>query len=176
MRRRVPCRQYYVPSIIWDKLPFKHPFCSSHVCLFFFLWTHMYLLSEHMGDPVLWDIAGYKVGGMFSALHLFTANPHLARISWCVCSQSFLTLCNPMGYRSPGSSIHGIISARILEWVAISSSRGSYWPRDRSQVSFFSRWILYHLATGEAQRTTLHQEKEDNLTKRRSFTEKSGKE
>ena len=112
---------------------------------------------------------------MLSAFQLFTANPRLARISWCVCSQSFLTLCNPMGYRSPGSSIHGIISARILEWVAISSSRGSYSPRDQSQVSFFGRWILYHLATGEAQRTTLHQEKEDNLPKEDHLQKRQGK-
>ena len=38
--------------------------------------------------------------------------------------------CSP-----PSSSIHGILQARILEWVAISFSRGSFWPRDRTQVS-----------------------------------------
>ena len=51
-------------------------------------------------------------------------------------SQSCPTLCNPMDYCSPpGSSIHGILQARILEWVAIAFSRGSSWPRDRTQVS-----------------------------------------
>ena len=52
----------------------------------------------------------------------------------CVCSvvQSFLTLCNPMNYSSPGSSIHGIFQARMMEWIAISSYRGSSWPRDRT--------------------------------------------
>ena len=45
-------------------------------------------------------------------------------ISFCVCAQSHTTLCNPMGYSLPGSSVHGILQARILEWVAISSSRG----------------------------------------------------
>ena len=39
--------------------------------------------------------------------------------------QSYLTLCNPMDYRLPGSSVHGILQARLLEWVALSSSRGS---------------------------------------------------
>ena len=39
------------------------------------------------------------------------------------------TLCDPMDYSPPGSSIHGILQARILEWVAISFSRGSSWPR-----------------------------------------------
>ena len=37
--------------------------------------------------------------------------------------------CNPMGYSLPGSSVHGILQVRILEWVAIAFSRGSYWPR-----------------------------------------------
>ena len=40
------------------------------------------------------------------------------------------TLCNPMDYSPPGSSVHGIFQARVLEWVAISFSRGSFRPRD----------------------------------------------
>ena len=50
----------------------------------------------------------------------------------------------------PGSSVHGISQARILEWVAISFSRGSSWPRNWTQVSCIGRWILYHWATREA--------------------------
>ena len=49
-------------------------------------------------------------------------------------TQSCLTLCNPMHYSPPGSSIHGIFQA-LLEWVAISFSRGSSWPRDWTQGS-----------------------------------------
>ena len=45
---------------------------------------------------------------------------------------SCLTLCDPMDYSPPGSSVHGILRARILEWVAISFSRGSSWPRDQA--------------------------------------------
>ena len=45
------------------------------------------------------------------------------------------TLCDPTDCGSPGSSDHGILQARILEWVAISSSRGSSWPRDQAQDS-----------------------------------------
>ena len=57
------------------------------------------------------------------------------------------TLCDPMDYSSPGSSVHGILQARILEWVAMPFSRGSIQPRDGTQVShiagrFFI--ILYH--------------------------------
>ena len=50
-------------------------------------------------------------------------------------AQSCPTLCDPMDCSPPGSSIHGILQATILEGVAISFSRGSSWPRDRTQVS-----------------------------------------
>ena len=53
----------------------------------------------------------------------------------------------------PGSSVHGIFQARVLEWVAVSSSRGSSWSRDWtwvSCISFIGRRILYHYTTWEA--------------------------
>jgi len=50
-------------------------------------------------------------------------------------SQSCLTLCNPMDCNLPGSSVHGILQARVLEWVAISFSRRSSQPRDQTQVA-----------------------------------------
>ena len=59
----------------------------------------------------------------------------------------------PMDCSPPGSSVHGIFQARILEWVAISYSRGSSRPRDQIQVSCvscISRQILYHRAIWEA--------------------------
>ena len=54
--------------------------------------------------------------------------------AWSEVAQSCLTLCNPMNCSLPGSSVHGIFRARILEWVAISFSRGSSQPRDRTLV------------------------------------------
>ena len=50
-------------------------------------------------------------------------------------AQSCLTLCDPVDCRLPGFSIHGILQARLLEWVTISFSRGSSRPRDQTQVS-----------------------------------------
>ena len=50
-------------------------------------------------------------------------------------AQSCPTLCHPMDCSPPGSSVHGILQARILEWVAISFSRGYSRPRDQTQVS-----------------------------------------
>ena len=49
--------------------------------------------------------------------------------------QSCPTLCFCMDCSLPGSSVHGILQARILGWVAMPSYRGSSWPRDRTQVS-----------------------------------------
>ena len=78
------------------------------------------------------------------------------RICVCVCArlvaQSCPTLCNPMGYSLPGSSGCGILQARILEWVAIAFSRGSSQPRDRTQVSWHCRRILYQLSHSQDRR------------------------
>ena len=60
------------------------------------------------------------------------------------CTQLCLTLCNPMDCSPPGSFVPGIFQERIMEWVAISFSRGSSPPRDQTCVSFIGRQILYH--------------------------------
>ena len=49
--------------------------------------------------------------------------------------QSCLSFCDPMDCSLPGSSVHGFFQARILEWTAVSFTRGSSWPRDRPWVS-----------------------------------------
>ena len=59
--------------------------------------------------------------------------------------QLCLTLCNPLDCSSPGSSIHGIIQTRVLEWIAMPSSRGSSQARDRTLVLYVScigRWVI----------------------------------
>ena len=65
----------------------------------------------------------------------------------CVCAQSCLTICDIMGCNPPGPYVHGIFLERTLDWVAISSSRGSSPSRDQTQVSCvfcIGRWILYY--------------------------------
>ena len=65
----------------------------------------------------------------------------------CVHAKSHPTLCDPMDCSQPNSSIHGILQARTLDWVALPSSRGSSQPRDRkfiSYVSCISRQVFYH--------------------------------
>ena len=61
--------------------------------------------------------------------------------------QACQALCNPMDCSPPGASVHGILHARIPEWVAMPSSRGSSLPRDQtcdSYVSCIGRQVLYH--------------------------------
>ena len=53
-------------------------------------------------------------------------------------TQSYLTLCDPMDCSPPGSSVHGILQPRILEWVTISFSKGSSQPRHRTLVSYIA--------------------------------------
>ena len=55
-----------------------------------------------------------------------------------------LLFFNPMNCSLPGSSVHGISQARILDWVVIFFSRGSYQPRDQTHVSCIGKQILYH--------------------------------
>ena len=57
-------------------------------------------------------------------------------------AQSCPTLCNPMNFSPPGSSLHGILQARVLEWVAITFSRVSSRPRNQTQVACIDRWVL----------------------------------
>ena len=92
-------------------------------------------------------------------LSVFSGHSNFGVLQDCTCAglvtQSCPTRCDSMDYSPPGSSCHGILQARILEWVAISFSRGSSWPRDSTRVScaagkFFTVW-----ATREA-RKTLH--------------------
>ena len=62
----------------------------------------------------------------------------LLGIHCCLVTKLSMTLCNPLDCSPPGSSVHRIPQAGILEWAAISFSRRSSWPRDQTQVSCFT--------------------------------------
>ena len=88
----------------------------------------------------------------FVCFSLFLAAPcsmrNLTSQCVCVCVLSHVWLfCDPMDCNPPGSSVHGILLARILEWVAISSFRGTSPPRNPTSISYIScidSWVLYH--------------------------------
>ena len=79
---------------------------------------------------------------LYRSLSFYIYNVHA-----CSVTQLYPILCNLMDCNPPVYSVHGIFQAIILEWVAISFSRGSSWPRDQTRVSSTGRQILYHWAT-----------------------------
>ena len=104
-------------------------------------------------------------------------------------AQLCLTLHHPMDCSLPGSSIHGIFQARVLEWVAIFFSRGSSWPRGRTQVSrtagrCFSIWATREafewggypvLSSGLTIITKVTiRERQDGQNQRRQYDKESG--
>ena len=76
-------------------------------------------------------------------------------LGWCgrkmVVAQLCLTVCDPMDCSPPGSSVHGILQVRILEWVAILFSRGSSRPRDQTQSPALQAASLPPEPAGEPQ-------------------------
>ena len=69
---------------------------------------------------------------------------HLSILCYYLVAKSSLTLLQSVNCSPTGSSVHGISQARILEWVAISFSRGSSQTKDGTCISCTDRWILYH--------------------------------
>ena len=80
---------------------------------------------------------------------------HLQNI-FCACMLSHVWLCDCMDCSLPGSSVHRILQAKILEWVAMPSSRGSSWPRVWTCIFCFGRRILYHWATWDRSKGYFH--------------------
>ena len=84
------------------------------------------------------NITAYLIG--------FEGHTEYRLTQWCpTLCVTLWTQCSP-----PSFSVHGILQARILEWVAFSFSRGSSWLRNQIQVSYIGRQILYPWATREA--------------------------
>ena len=91
--------------------------------------------------------------------HLFPPNPSESRrssssLTKCLAvvlvTQSCPTLCYLTDCSPPGCSVHGILQARLLEWVAIPCSRGSSWARDRTQISWIAGRFVTIWATGKS--------------------------
>ena len=118
--------------------PAPSPKCPS--------WRKVGQFSSHKGSP--WGIHPLCHQEVTNSSPSGTLKAEQAK-NQCLCSvdESCPTLCNPRDCSPPGSSVHGILRARILEWVAISFSRGSSQLRDRTRISCVSstgRQILYH--------------------------------
>ena len=94
----------------------------------------------------------YRAFSLSYSLSLLTFLPPAV----CLVTQLCPTLCDPLDCSPPASSAHGVFQAKILEWVSISSSRKSSWPRDWTHVSsvpsiaggFFSHQVTFSIHQG----------------------------
>ena len=143
---------------------------SSQVSFYSLPVKHWLLLSEDFPDQkgrsensvsTIDDWQGFFMGGHFTSCWPIDSDCPWVKgpLVWhaCVCAQLLqlcLTLCDPVDCSPPGFSVHVILQARILEWVAMPSFRGSSWPRDRTHVSCIScitGRFFTHCAIWEAQ-------------------------
>ena len=101
------------------------------------LFSHTYIHSSLDSFPI-------------QSLQSIDQSPLCYTVGPCMCAKSLRscpTFHDSVDCSPPDSSVHGILQARILKWVAMPSSRGSAWPRDQTHVSWFScigRRVLYH--------------------------------
>ena len=116
---------------------FRRPNCL--LCIIYYEW--IFLKIDCVWRIIYLDFPG---GSKVKALH-----SQCRGMQVCSVTQSHLAICNPMGCSPPGSYVHRISQARTLEWVIISPSRGSSWPRI-SCSSCIGMWILYYRTTWEA--------------------------
>ena len=117
--------------------------------VFYFLWPHTLYSPWNSLRQNTGVVSLSLLQRMFLTQGLNPGIPH-----WK--SQSCLALCDPMDCSPPGSSIHGIFWARVLEWVAISFSRGSSRPRGWTKVSFIAGRHFTIWATRESLVGFLH--------------------
>ena len=111
-------------------------------------------LSLHFTSQTNLALGSYKSHVALTALpRECSVNADICVYCACGCVHSHSVMynsCDPMVCNLLGSSVHGILLVRTLEWVDISSSRGS-WPRDWTCISWTGNWILYHWDIWEAQ-------------------------
>ena len=106
-----------------------------------------------MSVRVLFSSINLLLLSCMSSLYILDISPLLNKVKVKV-AHLCLTLCDPLDCSPPGSSVHEVFQARILEWVAIPFPRGSSQPRDWTQVSLSVGRFLTSWATREAQRSS----------------------
>ena len=131
-----------------------HGVARSRTQLSVFTFTfHFHALEKEMAthsSVLAWRIPGTGEPGVLPVYEVAQSRTRLKRLSSssssiksytfsknnfvCLVAQLGPTLCDPMDGSPSGSSVHEILQARILEWVAISFSRGCSWPRDWTQI------------------------------------------
>ena len=109
--------------------------------------------KSDMKNKLLLQLVSSLLWVLYGLNHL----PKWSEVKWSEFAQLCLTLCDPMDCSLSGFSVYGIFQAKVLEWVAISFSRGSSWPRDRTQVSHIAGRCFTLWGTREDTFLTCHQ-------------------
>ena len=122
---------------------------SSHCFLYSFhsLFVPLIGYFQLIFLPTYWFFFSLFLGHLCCWISVLNSSVYSLYCVHAKSHPSCVILCDPMDCSPPGSSVHGIHQARILEWVAMYSSRGSSRPRDRTWVSYIScigRWVFHH--------------------------------
>ena len=125
---------------------FFKPSCYSWQGSFTLAVLGTYFVLNDLKYGAAWGLMLIVFTKVLPAL-LSTNNPIMLVLITQLCP----TLCDPMDCSQPGSSVHGILQARILEWVGIPFSRGSSQPRGGTQVSYIAGRFFTIWATRKAQ-------------------------
>ena len=145
-----------VSFLSWDQKQCKRPPEYGHTDT----WIHAGLIMHGQEPEELFalKVCAHSMGSQWLSQCSCFWSSHPNQISdvkgschyCCLVAKSCVTLCHSLDHSPPDSSVHEISQARILEWVTIFFYRGPSWPRDRTCISCFGGWILYHWATREA--------------------------
>ena len=135
----------HCPGFVWSEV-------SHHYHLHVVGWGQIFLGANKPRHQLPMVFPNMSTSGVCVSRVLPTSPGKWKKV---LVSQSCPTLCDPMDCKMPGSSVHGIHQARILEWVAIPFSRGSSPPRYQTQVSriagrFFTIWATRGAPAGRS--------------------------
>ena len=113
-----------------------------------------YLLFDHFSEKLCYikkkkkkSKTGWKFLQDLPSCEKNTSHTEICAFMHAKSLQSYPTLCDSVDCSLPGSSVHRILQARILEWITMPSSRGSSRPKDGTHMSYIScigRQVLYH--------------------------------
>ena len=114
------------------------------------------MLAKQKGntDPLIYGFLSHlKISWIqCKVIYIYLHAKYISRMCCCLVTKLCPTLLPTMNCRPQDSSVHRVSQARILEWVAISFSKGSSLPGDQTHISCTGRWVLYHWATKKAPR------------------------
>ena len=139
-----PCETYTHGNFLyvsWHEKHWKAPFYNL-------IWTTYLVLLLTTSHSKLFFSSQY----LENLIAFLIPFPSLFAYSPALCVHAKLlqlcpTLCDPVDCCLPGSSVHGVFQARILEWVSMPSSKESSWPRDQTHITYVSclgKQVLYH--------------------------------